>query len=155
MNAVLAAPPAVHTGPHWPLPTHMINCDPTYARHNVYAYAWAVVRIQIEWIREDGPKFWYLRAGTPSGHVVRVGCCHEAAIVLVAQGRDANGSPAPLQRDIAVSSAEITTMALAVTDGCRADHDRTKGRAWAKNKEFTVEVFYDDYKCDDRCWQGD
>ncbi|KAK4174170.1 hypothetical protein QBC36DRAFT_292712 [Triangularia setosa] len=151
-----ALPQPIDMGPHWSLPTEKIDCSTTFAVNNKYAYAWSVVRIQIEWIREDGPKIWTLPAGMHVGQTVRVGCCNHASINLVVQGqgKDTDRKGTCLARTLAISGAEITTMALAITDHCRSG-DRTKGRAWSRYRDFTVEVYYDDWKCGGKCWQGD
>ncbi|KAK4649095.1 uncharacterized protein QC761_115970 [Podospora bellae-mahoneyi] len=139
-------PPKLDSGPHWPHPSHKIDCDVTFQRYNNYAYLWTLVRIQVEWIREEGPKYWTLPEGTPKGTLVRVGCCNGASYNIVVQET--------LQKPIAIAGAEITTMGLAAADHCKQG-DRTKGRAWAQNRLFTIEVFQDEHKCGKKCWQGD
>ncbi|KAK0737360.1 hypothetical protein B0T21DRAFT_450498 [Apiosordaria backusii] len=154
LNLAAAAPNPIDLGPHWPLPIDKIECDTTHAYNNKYAFVWALVRTQIEWIREEGPKYWRLDESMQNGQILKIGCCNEAAFVIVAQRKDKAGNPVRLGKTIMVSGAEITTMGMAVADACRQG-DFAKGRAWSRYRDFTVEVFHDDYKCGRKCWQGD
>ncbi|KAK0664488.1 hypothetical protein QBC41DRAFT_283884 [Cercophora samala] len=146
LNLATLNPPQINSGPHWPFPTEKIDCATTFAGNNKYAFLWALVRIQVEWIREDGPKYWHVPVGTPRHTSIRIGCCNEASYNLVVQET--------LTRPVAISGAEIVTMGLAAADHCKQGN-RSRGRAWSRSREFTIEVYFDGNKCGKRCWQGD